>query len=416
MNQEKRHESRNKESLFYSNNLALLREILDEGTSVNIKNDMGETPIFKAGPEKTRLLLEYSPFLYLKNKKSEDVLKATIKSKLSEKDKLKKCQLLMDNGYDIEKLKGNANPLFYISETSIADYFIEKGVSIFDLNDHGRNVFFNMKAKKEMFERYKEAGLDINHKDNQSHNAFLFFASLFVHEEKLNAMIKILESGIDPYYSGENKHTAHPLLNNNNSGDFLLKIIKVLKKIDNFDFKKIVDKVGRTPLFFCKRIEEAELFIKCGVEINALSAKGNTALMEHCRNIKMAEFLIKKGADIHIDNESRPLIFDACNELIPVLKEHGYNINITNRHGENALFALSNKESAKKKILALKENGIDFLHISNNGIMALDALPPVLNDWTKEMLGEEISQREKLELEDAMKKIDAPVSQKMERI
>lgn len=120
--------------LFYSNDFELLDKIIDQGVSVNTLNNMSESAIFRCSIEKAKFLLKRNADVNIVNIQGEDVFSSTLKSKkVPDKIRIQKCKLFIEHGYDVTKLKGDSNPLFYVSDEAVADFLMKQGVSPFDI-------------------------------------------------------------------------------------------------------------------------------------------------------------------------------------------------------------------------------------------------------------------------------------------
>lgn len=404
--------------LFYSNDFELLDKIIEQGLSVNTLNNMGESAIFRCGFEKARFLLQRNADVNIVNIQGDDVFTATLKSKkVPDKIRIQKCKLFIKHGYDVTKLKGDNNPLFYVSNEAIADFLIKQGVSPFDINSKGQNVFFNTKMSENMVVKYKNMGVNINQVDLKGYNP-LVYACLVANDMKFKLVENLLKAGIDPYYTGNETMSAHPLLKKykGNAKSEFLKFANIFQKTANFKFSQLKDKEGKNPLFYARTHQAITKLIEFGIDVNAVNSAGNTALMVKLSDDIVAKSLLANGANINLMLEGRPWIFSLPPSAIAIAVKKGYNINNTTETGENAAFFLENTESDRKRLIELKENGLNFLHVSNEGLRAIDVMPEELKIWARAVLGEEFSTIEKSEIEDAMRDLQSSVLSKKIRI
>jgi len=415
-NEEKKQDP--KTDLFYSNDLQILTRIIREGLSVNTLNELGESAIFRCGFEKARFLLQRNADVNIVNIQGDDVFTATLKSKkVPDKIRVQKCKLFIEHGYDVTKLKGDNNPLFYVSNEAIADFLIKQGVSPFDINSKGQNVFFNTKMSANMVVKYKNMGVNINHIDLKGYNP-LVYACAVANDMKFKLVENLLKAGIDPYYTGNETMSAHPLLKKykGNAKSEFLKFANIFQKTANFNFSQLKDREGKNPLFYARTHQAITKLIEFGIDVNAVNSAGNTALMVKLSDNLIARSLLANGANKNLMIEGRPWIFSLPPSAIALAVKQGYNINNTTETGENAAFFLENTESDRKRLIELKENGLNFLHVSDSGLTSIDVMPEELKIWARAVLGEEFSVTEKSEIEDAMRDIHSSVLSKTIRI
>lgn len=130
----------------------------------------------------------------------------------------------------------------------------------------------------------------------------------------------------------------------------------------------------------------------------------------------VAKSLLANGANINLMLEGRPWIFYLPPGAISIAVKKGYKINNTTETGENAAFFLENTELDRKRLIELKENGLNYLHVSDSGLTSIDVMPEELKIWARAVLGEEFAVTEKSEIEDAMRDIKSSVLSKTIRI
>lgn len=109
---------------------------------------------------------------------------------------------------------------------------------------------------------------------------------------------------------------------------------------------------GETQLHLAKTIEETELLIKHGADVNARDYCCITPL-HWAVTIEQTELLIKNGADVNatsIDYET-PLHFTKTTQQTILLIKHGADVNAISVQGRNPLFFANSEEH--KKILII---------------------------------------------------------------
>jgi len=148
---------------------------------------------------------------------------------------------------------------------------------------------------------------------------------------------------------------------------------KTLIAEDNYDNKL---ENGYTPLMIAtlhERLDIINFLINSGCNVNETNDKGETALYLATKNNSkvMVELFLKQNADLY--SEVSPPIFAAVEnanyDIVKLYLEHGYNINLKNKHGHTPFMSL------------LKSKNTDYIEysISKGALINVESVNEALN-------------------------------------
>lgn len=134
-------------------------------------------------------------------------------------------------------------------------------------------------------------------------------------------------------------------------------------------------------------IENAEILLKKGANINAQNSNGATALMIAVYNndINMVKMLMQYGPNVNIQDKSKnsPFLYAGANGYLDIIKliYKTANVNkIVNIYGGNALIPACEKGHLDTVIFLLENTDINVNHINNLGWTALLEVTILGND------------------------------------
>lgn len=226
---------------------------------------------------------------------------------------------------------------------------IKNGVDIHKKSEiNGENALF--KASISLSKILIEAGIDINHLDNQNQNAFAYlcFTPLEIGEDcyaaedsenKEKEKFKLLlDSGINPYNVSDYNENAY---------------------------------------FFCHDEEMLSWLFALNVDLNIVNYQGHNLLWTvngKLQEDELTNWLIKKGISINTcDKENSTLLFyNGTYEKILNLINAGLDINHINNNGDNFLTNGTYRSCSLKDMKMFISRGLNIHHLNKDGLNILD--------------------------------------------
>lgn len=104
----------------------------------------------------------------------------------------------------------------------------------------------------------------------------------------------------------------------------------------------IVNKTKQNALFFCE-YEKAKLLIEHGIKVNQVDVHCETALFRPVSksDLDTCQLLINSNIDIQqINIDGQNVVFNSSLKVLRLLLKHGIEINLIDKHGNNALMIL----------------------------------------------------------------------------
>lgn len=306
----------------YKNNLDIMKHVLDNGAKTDVVDTHGYTYMNFAASTG-----QINPKLY---------------------------DLCFEHGANpkTEKNHDGANVLLLVAsslkDTSLLDYFVEKGVDINSTDDVG-NGLFNYAARtgnKMVMEYAVKKGLPYKELNSENGNAMLFAS-----------------------------RGTRRVTNN-------LETYQYLEKLGVNP--NVVTKTGTTPLHAISyRGTDTSIynyFISKGIDVNQPNADGNTAFMNAARsnNLDMVTFLAEKIRDINFQNkDGHTALTNAIRrnkiDVVNFLLKKGAKINAVDKKGNNLGYYLiqsyssRNFDGFKAKADALERKGLKFTNPQKDG-------------------------------------------------
>ena len=306
------------------NKYELIEVLIENGVSVNVKDEDGRTPLIIA--------CDY--------------------------DNSKLAKLLIENGANVNaKNKNETTPLIlvcYHNNYDLVKLLIDNGAGI-NVKDSYGNTPLSIayeKCDSKIVKLLVENGADVNVKDR-------FGSSLLASacRKKDFKIVKLLvENGADVNTAID---TAFTIKN-----DDLIKYF--FENGADVNFKNRYD--GGTPLLYACKINDFELakfLINKGADINVKDKHGYSPLLLACYkdNSKLVKLLVENGADIDIrDNEGNTPLIIACgfdnSNLVKLFIEKGADVNAMSRVYTTPLLNACQCNSLEL-VRLLVENGAD---------------------------------------------------------
>ncbi len=296
----------------------ILELLLRHGADANLRDEDGKTPLFYANVEEASLLLDHGAALQVTDDLGESVLFRANSAELA--------IFYMNAGIDLSILNAEGKTaleslaefkykasewkqivykwiekggrckfkcfslLFGCSDVTTARYLLDCGADPLARNSRGETVLFDV-ADIELCEYYIHLGVDVNALDNLGRNA------LFTCKHKAIASM-LIEHGCNPKqraYNGETPIFRHWTCDHEDE-DALFEYL-----LDHVDLEA-VNAEGQTALLYFTRDHKRLLaLLKRGAYIHAKDCRGNTAL-HLCRRSVVAKALIEAGAEIDRKN------------------------------------------------------------------------------------------------------------------
>jgi len=317
----------------------LIKMLLEKKASINEKENLGNTPLHNAvGNKKViELLLGHKKIdLNVKNDKGETPLNNLCRSKLAciniTFGEIDVISLLLEAKADIDtKDKSNETPLYKI---------IENFSNMLDNKPPSRNL---TPEEQKKYEEYYEK-----------------IILLFI--ENGASLILKDKFPMSPLFKARENKKIKGLFR-----EFLAEKAEIIDVSTK-------DHLGNSPLHNVEFIEEAEILIDRGADVNVKNSKKYfTPLHELCRKsidskgyyIEIIDFLLDMEAEInardHIGNTPLHLSYQANSDLIDIFIDRGADINSKNQQGETVIKVFKEKSpNWIEFIYMLLVKGIEF--------------------------------------------------------
>lgn len=288
--------------------LSHVKELIQKGTEVDQKDEVGWTALFWAASAGQT---EVSEFLIDKGadisaNDGDDSNRRSLLHQAAQTNAVKLAELLIAKGADVNAKIFDGTPLHLACERGnkdVAELLIDKGADINAKAQWGSTPLLQAawRGHKDVVELLIDKGADVNAK------GFRGFAPLQGASSIGNLeVVKILISAGADVNVGNNMGQT-PLYLAEQRGD--TEIIELLKK---HGAKKDTTLLGAA---VSGDIEQVKLLISKSADVNAKNQRGNTPLYLAAQNghKDVAELLIAKGADVNAkDNNGSTLLHGAC--------------------------------------------------------------------------------------------------------
>ncbi len=252
----------------------VLQLLLDAGVDINLRNEKdGDTLLIRAvrhSPDMVRMLLKKKPDVNLRNNRGDSPLHPASHYTTPEQG-AEIIQMLLDAGADVNAQNNNGETPLYQS------------VCRYDVN-------------MPVFEALLKAGADVNLGPEEHYRSTPLDMAL-EHGHAETAM-KLLDAGAD--ITQRKEHGAIPLFlaAKTWSRPLMERLIKM-----GADIQEVNSPAQETVLMYVAEVgdvETAKWLIEEGVDMNARSRWGKTAVMRalECRQDEMVRFLVAQGADL----------------------------------------------------------------------------------------------------------------------
>ena len=301
-----------------NSNINIIKHLVDLGADIHTKSGNGEN-ILMAALEKGADLEKIKYILSLGidiNEKSKDGEQAISKATYSNPN-LDVLDFLVKNGADLSfkaNFDSGVNLLFYAAHNEneeIIEYLIKKGLDINSPSRAGETPLLAAARNPNInvFKKLIESGADINVKDNKDMDA-LGYAAAF--NPNLQLIKFLLDKGFDFHKKRKNGRNAVFDATRNENIEVIKYLVSRganLKEIDDYGCTTLVHALVYYD--YDKKINEnylelAKYLIENGVDVNAKTIEGDTALMlavAYVSDPEYIELLINSGADINAVNK-----------------------------------------------------------------------------------------------------------------
>jgi len=317
-------------SIIDSNNLNILKYLIEHQLNINAKDNQGNTTLVYAIYTENEFLVKY----LMEHGATTSAINKTIESELfikilnlSEKDNLKQFDLLKIiycNSINGNQNDNNFDPILChairYGNIQLVKYLIDNGADVNSFSRSYENPFILAikSQKEEIVKCLVKAGANV--KKGNSDNPPLIEA---VHTNNETIIKYLLECGADVNERGVNVYGDSSLtaaIKNNNET-----IVKLL-----IDLGANINKesgFNETPLILAVRNQNQniiKLLIEYGADINYKLEFNNTPLIEALEegNESIAKYLIDKGANVNVtnQNEETPLVIAVKNGMERIIK------------------------------------------------------------------------------------------------
>ncbi|NVK52103.1 MAG: ankyrin repeat domain-containing protein [Flavobacteriaceae bacterium] len=268
-------------------------------TEVNDFDDKGKTPLINAISNKdipkVKQLIRQGADVNLKEQKS---LQGTpLMYAASTGDKVL-CQLLIDNGANVNQLDINKDPALnwatYYGQIKVMKYLIEQGADYKIVSKHGNATDVALR----LWHHDSVANVFRPYYKNKSITKHEYKFIKAVKKEDYNVINRLLKKGVSPNLNDEIGIPVLQLASQKGDEKMVAFLIK------NGADVNCLNRVGQTPLAWAVRfghLETAKLLLDAGANPNKTDTKYQlTPLIAAAVNgdVKIGELLLKNGADI----------------------------------------------------------------------------------------------------------------------
>ncbi|XP_065353676.1 uncharacterized protein LOC135948375 [Cloeon dipterum] len=316
-----------------SNNIDLVRVLLQRGSDVNFKNKQGNSALYLAAglnknPQIVKILLQKGAKVNAKNNDNWTAIHCAA----SNNPNVEVIQKLLENGADVD------------SQTKL-------GATALHLA--ARN-----NKNPEIVKLLLGSGAKINAKENDNCTALHCAAS---NNPNVEVIQKLLENGANVDSQNEEGTTALHLAARNNRNPEIVRLLlgsgaKINAK-DNDNWTALHKAASNNP-----NVEVIQKLLENGADVDSQTKLGNTALHLAARyneNPEIVRILLQKGAKINAkDNDNWTALHKAASnnpnvEVIQKLLENGANVDSQSKLGATALHlaARNNKNPEIVKLL-----------------------------------------------------------------
>ena len=251
----------------------------------------------------------------------------------------------------------------------IIKFLLSNGAEVNTPDHNGNNAFMiaSQLNPKDKYDKDKieimliEHDLDVN-SINKAGMTSLMYASSFSTPEVVNLLIK---KGADVKATDSKGYTALHLAKSIENAEILIK--------NGADINKALAEGRDTPLLYAifnSQFDLAEYLINNGADVNVKNKKIKSPLLLALDkgSSKIVQFIIEKGADVNIKSYDWPLLSYATPEIAALLISHGADINAKDADGNSALInELFSHDEVTEKLKILLEKGADVSARNNKG-------------------------------------------------
>ncbi|KAK6169525.1 hypothetical protein SNE40_020565 [Patella caerulea] len=355
-----------------ADNLVLLKQLIDQGASVNAKDNEG-TFVFDY------LFRPYHNQNYLST--SADIVK-----------------IMIDAGADIHKCNNLLCRAIHRGHFESASLLIEQGIDVNTVDQNGDNplAIASEKGKIELMKLLTAKDCDINHQNLRGETALhkaitvLRYYSYYQDKEETIKTL-LLQTGINVNLSDNDGQTALSMAVGKGERSITKDLLKAGANVNH------CDNIGQTPLMIAVNKDKygktqfmgaaergskgvVEELLRVGCTTNLQDHCGKTALMFAVDNQDetILSLLLQNGADYNIcDNNGQTAFITAAQKrnksVLECLLNAGADVNQSNNHGTTALMAAA--RTCNKSILeCLLKSGADVNKTDTDGRSAIHGI------------------------------------------